>query len=143
MKPRGGLSLSTRWGDFYGYKLNLVAQSQLVGFWRKGLAFQQSPFALAETLQKRMHPFESRDTSFSVYSDGRSPLGAYASSLTLPPPYGRLWRPGRDSLLPHSRQGVAVRVGSSLHIVHRGCRPLRARDLLRFATVPRHLDRAV
>lgn len=32
MKPRGGLSLSTRWGDFYGYKLNLVAQSQLVGF---------------------------------------------------------------------------------------------------------------
>lgn len=81
MKPRGGLSLSTRWGDFYGYKLNLVALSQFTGFWRKGRAFQQSLFALAETLQKRMHPLESGDTSFSVYSDGRSPLGAYASSL--------------------------------------------------------------
>lgn len=136
MKPRGGLSLSTRGGFLW-----LQTQSGRPEPAR-GL-FQQSPFALAETLQKRMHPFESRDTSFSVYSDGRSPLGAYASSLTLPPPYGRLWRPGSDSLLPHSRQGVAVRVGSSLHIVHRGCRPLRARDLLRFATVPRHLDRAV
>lgn len=39
MKPRGGLSLSTRWGDFYGYKLNLVALSQFMGFWRKGWAF--------------------------------------------------------------------------------------------------------
>lgn len=69
-------------GDFYGYKLNLVALSQFMGIWRKGLAFQQSPFALAETLQKRMHPFESRDTSFSVYSNGINPLGAYALFIT-------------------------------------------------------------
>ena len=28
-----------------------------------------------------MHPFESRDTSFSVYSNGINPLGAYAFPL--------------------------------------------------------------
>lgn len=99
-------------------------------------------FALAESLGKRMHPLESRDTSFSVYFDGRSPLGAYASPLTLPLPYG-VWYLGRDSLLPHSCHGVAVRVGSPLHIVPRGYRPLLSRDLLRFAAVPRHLDRAL
>lgn len=53
-----------------------------MGFWRKGRAFQQSLFALAETLQKRMHPLESGDTSFSVYSNGINPLGAYALSIT-------------------------------------------------------------
>lgn len=124
-------------GDFYGYKLNLVALSQLVGF-----STVPPLFALAETLQKRMHPLESRDTSFSVYFDGRSPLGAYASPLTLPLPYG-VWYLGRDSLLPHSCHGVAVRVGSPLHIVPRGYKPLLSRDLLRFAAVPRHLDRAL
>lgn len=53
MKPRGGLSLSTRWGDFYGYKLNLFALSQFMGFWRKGRAFSTVSFCTCRVLAKK------------------------------------------------------------------------------------------
>lgn len=75
MKPRGGLSLSTR-GGFLWLQTQPGRPEPARGL------FQQSLFALAESLQKRMHPLESGDTSFSVYSNGINPLGAYALSIT-------------------------------------------------------------